>query len=145
MWLWWISIVGDFWFGVTWLLNQVAKLNPIKRVPDLALLKQQFDDLPDGNSNLPRLDVFINTVDPINEPMIYTMNSILSILAVDYPVDRTATYPSDDGGSIIHYEGLLETANFAALWVPFCRKHCIEPRAPESYFAVKSRPLGLEK
>ena len=139
MWLWWISIVGDFWFGVTWLLNQVAKLNPIKRVPDLALLKQ-FDDLPDGNSNLPRLDVFINTVDPINEPMIYTMNSILSILAVDYPVDRTATYLSDDGGSIIHYEGLLETANFAALWVPFCRKHCIEPRAPESYFSVKSRP-----
>uniref|UniRef100_A0A0A9DEZ5 CSLF3-cellulose synthase-like family F n=1 Tax=Arundo donax TaxID=35708 RepID=A0A0A9DEZ5_ARUDO len=139
MWLWWISIVGDFWFGVTWLLNQVAKLNPIKRVPDLALLKQQFD-LPDGNSNLPRLDVFINTVDPINEPMIYTMNSILSILAADYPVDRSATYLSDDGGSIIHYEGLLETAKFAALWVPFCRKHCIEPRAPESYFAVKARP-----
>ncbi|ONM58201.1 Cellulose synthase-like protein D3, partial [Zea mays] len=70
MWLWWISIVGDFWFGVTWLLNQVAKLNPTKRVPDLSLLRQQFD-LPDGNSNLPRLDVFINTVDPINEPMIY--------------------------------------------------------------------------
>ncbi|CAN6199378.1 unnamed protein product [Urochloa humidicola] len=140
MWLWWISMVGDLWFGVTWLLNQVAKLNPIKRVPDLALLKQQFDDLPDGNSNLPRLDVFINTVDPINEPMIYTMNSILSILAVDYPVDRTATYLSDDGGSIIHYEGLLETANFAAMWVPFCRKHSIEPRAPESYFSVKSRP-----
>ncbi|PWZ15866.1 putative mixed-linked glucan synthase 8 [Zea mays] len=139
MWLWWISIVGDFWFGVTWLLNQVAKLNPTKRVPDLSLLRQQFD-LPDGNSNLPRLDVFINTVDPINEPMIYTMNSILSILAVDYPIDRTATYLSDDGGSIIHYEGLLETANFATLWVPFCRKHSIEPRAPESYFAVKSRP-----
>ncbi|CAD6217698.1 unnamed protein product [Miscanthus lutarioriparius] len=139
MWLWWISMVGDFWFGVTWLLNQVAKLNPIKRVPDLSLLRQQFD-LPDGNSNLPRLDVFINTVDPINEPMIYTMNSILSILAVDYPIDRTATYLSDDGGSIIHYEGLLETANFAKLWVPFCRKHSIEPRAPQSYFAVKSRP-----
>ncbi|KAL6657843.1 hypothetical protein ACP70R_005623 [Stipagrostis hirtigluma subsp. patula] len=139
MWLWWISMVGDLWFGLSWLLNQVAKLNPIKRVPDLALLKQQFD-LPDGNSNLPRLDVFINTVDPINEPMIYTMNSILSILAADYPVDRHATYLSDDGGSIIHYEGLLETAKFAELWVPFCRKHCIEPRAPESYFSVKNRP-----
>ncbi|GJN11424.1 hypothetical protein PR202_ga29617 [Eleusine coracana subsp. coracana] len=109
MWLWWISIVGDFWFGVTWLLNQVAKLSPIKCDPDLAVLKQQFD-LPDGNSNLPGLDVFINTVDPINEPMIYTMNAILSILAVDYPVDRHATYLSDDGGSIIHYDGLLETA-----------------------------------
>ncbi|XP_040381876.1 probable mixed-linked glucan synthase 8 [Oryza brachyantha] len=139
MFFWWISIIGDFWFGVTWLLNQVAKLNPIKRVPDLALLQQQFD-LPDGNSKLPGLDVFINTVDPINEPMIYTMNSILSILAADYPVDKHACYLSDDGGSIIHYEGLLETVKFAALWVPFCRKHSIEPRAPESYFAVKSRP-----
>ncbi|KAL6856094.1 hypothetical protein ACP4OV_018896 [Aristida adscensionis] len=140
MWLWWVSMVGDFWFGINWLLNQVAKLNPIKHVPNLALLKQQFDGLPDGNSNLPRLDVFINTVDPVNEPMIYTMNAILSILAADYPVDRSATYLSDDGGSIIHYEGLLETAKFAALWVPFCRKHSIEPRAPESYFSVKNRP-----
>ncbi|XP_051215412.1 probable mixed-linked glucan synthase 8 isoform X2 [Lolium perenne] len=139
MWLWWISMVGDLWFGVTWLLNQVAKLSPVKRVPDLALLKQQFD-LPDGNSNLPVIDVFINTVDPINEPMIYTMNSILSILAVDYPVDKHACYFSDDGGSIIHFDGLLETAKFAALWVPFCRKHSIEPRAPESYFSVKARP-----
>lgn len=141
MWLWWISMVGDFWFGVTWLLNQVAKLSPIKRVPNLAILKQQFD-LPDGNSNLPILDVFINTVDPINEPMIYTMNSILSILAADYPVDKHACYLSDDGGSIIHYDGLLETAKFAALWIPFCRKHSIEPRAPESYFSVKTRPYN---
>ncbi|KAM0900813.1 hypothetical protein ACQ4PT_020384 [Festuca glaucescens] len=139
MWLWWISMVGDLWFGVTWLLNQIAKLSPVKRVPDLALLKQQFD-LPDGNSNLPVIDVFINTVDPINEPMICTMNSILSILAVDYPVDKHACYFSDDGGSIIHFDGLLETAKFAALWVPFCRKHSIEPRAPESYFSVKARP-----
>ncbi|EEC82244.1 hypothetical protein OsI_26423 [Oryza sativa Indica Group] len=141
MFFWWISVIGDFWFGVSWLLNQVAKLKPIKRVPDLALLQQQFD-LPDGNSNLPGLDVFINTVDPINEPMIYTMNAILSILAADYPVDKHACYLSDDGGSIIHYDGLLETAKFAALWVPFCRKHSIEPRAPESYFAVKSRPYS---
>ncbi|TVU38482.1 hypothetical protein EJB05_11854 [Eragrostis curvula] len=139
MWLWWISMVGDFWFGVNWLLNQAAKLNPVRRDPNIALLRQQYD-LPDGNSNLPWLDIFINTVDPINEPMIYTMNAILSLLAVDYPVDRHATYLSDDGGSIIHYEGLLETARFGALWVPFCRKHSIEPRAPESYFSVKNRP-----
>ena len=132
-------MVGDLWFGVTWLLNQVAKLNPVKCVPNLAVLKQQFD-LPDGKSNLPILDVFINTVDPVNEPMIYTMNSILSILAADYPVDKHACYLSDDGGSIIHYDGLLETAKFAASWVPFCRKHSIEPRAPESYFSVNTRP-----
>ncbi|KAF0905140.1 hypothetical protein E2562_000937 [Oryza meyeriana var. granulata] len=145
MWLWWISVAGDFWFGVTWLLNQASKLNPIKRVPDLSLLRQRFDVNPvaagecgSSSSILPGIDVFINTVDPIDEPMLYTMNSVLSILATDYPAERYATYLSDDGASLVHYEGLLETARFAALWVPFCRKHRVEPRAPESYFAAKA-------
>jgi 1,4-beta-D-xylan synthase len=136
MWLWWISGVGDLWLGVTWLLSQLPKLKPRKCIPNLSLLREQFDQ-SDGSSNLPVLDVFINTADPVDEPMLYTMNSILSILATDYPVDKYATYFSDDGGSLVHYEGLLETIKFAALWVPFCRKHCVEPRAPESYFWMK--------
>lgn len=139
MWLWWISVVGDFWFGLSWWLNQVPKLNPTICIPTIPLLRQQFD-LPDGSSNLPVLDVFISTVDPVEEPMLHTMNSILSILATDYPVDKYATYLSDDGGSLLHYDGLVETAKFAALWVPFCRKHHVEPRAPESYFGMKIRP-----
>nr|ABZ01581.1 cellulose synthase-like CslF9 [Hordeum vulgare] len=138
MWLWWISVVGDLWFGVTWLLNQITKLKPRKCVPSISVLREQLDQ-PDGGSDLPLLDVFINTVDPVDEPMLYTMNSILSILATDYPVQKYATYFSDDGGSLVHYEGLLLTAEFAASWVPFCRKHCVEPRAPESYFWAKMR------
>ncbi|PUZ72426.1 hypothetical protein GQ55_2G393300 [Panicum hallii var. hallii] len=139
--LWWITVVGDFWFGVSWLLNQASKVNPIRRVPKLALLNQQFDPPGGGgggssSSQLPGVDVFINTVDPVDEPVLCTMNSVLSILATDYPVDRHATYFSDDGGSLVHYEALLETARFAALWAPFCRKHRVEPRAPESYFAA---------
>ncbi|XP_040382255.1 probable mixed-linked glucan synthase 9 [Oryza brachyantha] len=148
MWLWWISVAGDFWFGVTWLLNQASKLNPVKRVPDLSLLRRRFDggDLPTGGrggSLLPGLDVFVNTVDPVDEPVLYTMNSVLSILATDYPAERHATYLSDDGASLVHYEGLVETARFAALWVPFCRKHRVEPRAPESYFGrAKAGPYA---
>lgn len=138
--LWWITVVGDFWFGVCWLLNQASKLNPIRRVPNLALLKQHYGAPSGGSSSsqLPGVDVFINTVDPVDEPVLCTMNSVLSILATDYPVDRHATYFSDDGGSLVHYEALLETARFAALWTPFCRKHRVEPRAPESYFAAKA-------
>jgi len=138
--LWWITVVGDFWFGVSWLLNQASKLNPIRRVPNLELLNQQFDPPRSGgggsSSQLPCVDVFINTVDPVDEPVLCTMTSVLSILATDYPVGRHATYFSDDGGSLVHYEALLETARFAALWAPFCRKHRVEPRAPESYFAA---------
>ncbi|VAH14763.1 unnamed protein product [Triticum turgidum subsp. durum] len=74
MWLWWISVVGDLWFGVTWLLNQITKLRPRKCVPSISVLREQLDQ-PDGGSDLPLLDVFINTVDPVDEPMLYTMNS----------------------------------------------------------------------
>ncbi|TVU38485.1 hypothetical protein EJB05_11857, partial [Eragrostis curvula] len=140
MFLWWITMAGDFWFGLNWLLNQASKMNPIRRIPNVSLLNQHFDppgctDTGTGSSSqLPAVDVFINTVDPVDEPIIYTMNAVLSILATDYPAGRHATYFSDDGASLVHYEALQETARFAALWTPFCRKHRVEPRAPESYF-----------
>jgi mixed-linked glucan synthase len=136
--LWWVTMVGDFWFGLCWLLNQASKFNPIRRVPDLSLLNQHFDPPEGGSGQLPGVDVFINTVDPVDEPVLCTMNSVLSILATDYPADKHATYFSDDGGSLVHYEALQETARFAALWTPFCRKHRVEPRAPESYFSAKA-------
>ncbi|KAK3125327.1 hypothetical protein QOZ80_7BG0603390 [Eleusine coracana subsp. coracana] len=136
MWFWTISVAGDAWFGFSWLLNQLPKFNPVKSIPDLAALKHHYD-LPDGTSKLPGIDVFVTTADPVNEPILCTMNSVLSILAADYPVDRYACYVSDDSGALILYEALVEVANFAALWVPFCRKHSIEPRAPESYFALE--------
>uniref|UniRef100_A0A0A9F9H1 CSLF3-cellulose synthase-like family F n=1 Tax=Arundo donax TaxID=35708 RepID=A0A0A9F9H1_ARUDO len=133
MWFWTMSVVGDVWFAVSWLLYQLPKFSPIKRTPDLAALRQHYD-LPDGGSILPSIDVFVTTADPVSEPVLYTMNCVLSILAADYPVDRYTCYLTDDSGALILYDALIETGNFAALWVPFCRKHSIEPRAPESYF-----------
>ncbi|KAK1697740.1 hypothetical protein QYE76_014437 [Lolium multiflorum] len=137
MWFWTMSVVGDVWFGFSWLLNQLPKYNPVKTIPDIAALKRQYD-LPDGTSSLPGIDVFVTTADPIDEPILYTMNCVLSILASDYPVDRYACYLSDDSGALIQYESFVETAKFSTLWVPFCRKHCIEPRAPETYFELEA-------
>ncbi|KAF2325115.1 hypothetical protein GH714_022855 [Hevea brasiliensis] len=74
---------------------------------------------------------------PEKEPPLVTANTILSILAVDYPVEKLACYLSDDGGSLLTFEALAETASFARIWVPFCRKHNIEPRNPEAYFGQK--------
>uniref|UniRef100_A0A0E0I265 Glycosyltransferase 2-like domain-containing protein n=1 Tax=Oryza nivara TaxID=4536 RepID=A0A0E0I265_ORYNI len=132
-WLWTMSMVGDVWFGFSWVLNQLPKLSPIKRVPDLAALADRH------SGDLPGVDVFVTTVDPVDEPILYTVNTILSILAADYPVDRYACYLSDDGGTLVHYEAMVEVAKFAELWVPFCRKHCVEPRSPENYFAMKTQ------
>lgn len=139
IWLWAMSVAGDVWFGFSWLLNQLPKVNPIKSIPDLDALRQKCD-FRDGSSTLPGIDIFVTTANPVDEPILYTMNCILSILAIDYPVDRNACYLSDDAGALVSYEALVETAKFAALWVPFCRKYCVEPRAPESYFELKALP-----
>ncbi|KAL6896797.1 hypothetical protein ACP4OV_007369 [Aristida adscensionis] len=138
MWFWVTSVAGDVWFAFSWLLYQLPKFNPVKSTPDLAALRRHYDLPVDGGAVLlPGIDVFVTTADPVDEPVLYTMNCVLSILAADYPVERFACYLSDDSGSLLLYEALVEAGNFAALWVPFCRKHSIEPRSPESYFQLE--------
>ncbi|XP_058099447.1 cellulose synthase-like protein D4 [Magnolia sinica] len=144
MWLWAMSIVCEVWFAFSWILDQVPKLCPCSRSTDLAVLKEKFDmpspSNPTGRSDLPGMDVFVSTADPDKEPPLVTANTILSILAVDYPVEKLACYISDDGGALLTFEAMAEAASFADLWVPFCRKHNIEPRNPDSYFNVKGDP-----
>jgi hypothetical protein len=82
--------------------------------------------------------VFVTTADPIMEPPIITVNTVLSILAVDYPVDKLACYVSDDGCSPITFYSLMEASKFAKLWVPFCKKYGVEVRAPFKYFSQTS-------
>lgn len=88
-------------------------------------------------SQLAAVDFFVSTVDPLKEPPLITANTVLSILAVDYPVDKVSCYVSDDGSAMLTFESLAETAEFARKWVPFCKKYAIEPRAPEFYFSQK--------
>ncbi|RWW14804.1 hypothetical protein BHE74_00041896 [Ensete ventricosum] len=88
-------------------------------------------------SELAAVDIFVSTVDPLKEPPLVTANTVLSILAVDYPVDKVSCYVSDDGAAMLTFEALAETSEFARKWVPFCKKYNIEPRAPEWYFSRK--------
>ena len=88
-------------------------------------------------SQLAAVDIFVSTVDPLKEPPLVTANTVLSILAVDYPVDKVSCYVSDDGAAMLTFEALSETSEFARKWVPFCKKYSIEPRAPEWYFTQK--------
>lgn len=144
VWLWLMSIICEIWFAFSWLLDQLPKLCPINRITDLDVLKKKFEtpspNNPTGKSDLPGLDIFVSTADPEKEPPLVTANTILSILAADYPVEKLACYVSDDGGSLLTFEAMAEAASFANLWVPFCRKHDIEPRNPESYFNLKRDP-----
>ncbi|KAL3515146.1 hypothetical protein ACH5RR_022048 [Cinchona calisaya] len=144
IWLWGMSIVCEIWFAFSWILDQLPKLCPINRATDLNVLKEKFETPtpvnPTGKSDLPGIDVFVSTADPEKEPPLVTANTILSILAANYPVEKLACYVSDDGGALLTFEAMAEAASFANLWVPFCRKHDIEPRNPESYFNMKKDP-----
>ncbi|KAJ9678476.1 hypothetical protein PVL29_020618 [Vitis rotundifolia] len=144
VWLWGMSVVCEIWFAFSWLLDQLPKLCPINRSTDLNVLKEKFEtpspNNPTGKSDLPGIDVFVSTADPEKEPPLVTANTILSILAADYPVEKLACYVSDDGGALLTFEAMAEAASFANMWVPFCRKHDIEPRNPETYFNLKRDP-----
>lgn len=134
--LWLTSVICEIWFAVSWVLDQFPKWSPINRETCINRLIQRFER--DGEpSELAAVDFFVSTVDPLKEPPLITANTVLSILAVDYPVDKVSCYISDDGAAMLTFESLVETAEFARKWVPFCKKFMIEPRAPEFYFSQK--------
>ena len=90
-----------------------------------------------GASALAAVDVFVSTADAEKEPPLVTANVVLSVLAMEYPLDKVSCYLSDDGAAMLTFEALTETAAFARVWVPFCKTFGVEPRAPEMYFIQK--------
>lgn len=80
-------------------------------------------------------DVFVAAADAAREPLLATANTVLSVLAADYLAGGVACYVHDDGADMLVFESLFEAAGFARRWIPFCRRHGVEPRAPELYFA----------
>ncbi|OIW19999.1 hypothetical protein TanjilG_31913 [Lupinus angustifolius] len=134
--LWLTSVICEIWFAVSWIMDQFPKWYPITRETYLDRLSLRYEK--EGKpSELSSVDVFVSTVDPMKEPPLITANTVLSILSVDYPVDKVACYVSDDGAAMLTFEALSETSEFARRWVPFCKKYNIEPRAPEWYFNRK--------
>ncbi|XAR61061.1 Cellulose synthase (UDP-forming) [Bertholletia excelsa] len=134
--LWLISVICEIWFGFSWILDQFPKWFPITRETYLDRLSARFEREGEPNRLCP-VDVYVSTVDPLKEPPIITANTVLSILAVDYPVEKVSCYVSDDGASMLLFDTMAETAEFARRWVPFCKKHNVEPRTPEFYFSEK--------
>ena len=83
---------------------------------------------------LPKVDVFVCTADPTIEPPALVVNTVLSVMAYQYPPQKLSVYLSDDGGSDLTFYALLEAARFARVWIPFCHKFHIEPRSPAAFF-----------
>ncbi|KAL0291050.1 UNVERIFIED_CONTAM: Cellulose synthase A catalytic subunit [UDP-forming] [Sesamum calycinum] len=107
--LWMTSVICEIWFAVSWILDQFPKWYPIERETYLDRLSLRYEK--EGKpSELADIDVFVSTVDPMKEPPLITANTVLSILAVDYPVDKVACYVSDDGAAMLTFEALSETS-----------------------------------
>ncbi|CAM6029283.1 unnamed protein product [Sphagnum balticum] len=134
--LWLVSVICEIWFAVSWILDQFPKWLPINRETYLDRLALRYEKEGEP-SQLAHVDIYVSTVDPTKEPPLVTANTVLSILSVEYPVDKVSCYISDDGAAMLTFEVLSETSEFARKWVPFCKKFSIEPRAPEMYFAQK--------
>ncbi|KAJ9686470.1 hypothetical protein PVL29_015394 [Vitis rotundifolia] len=127
---WLVAFLCESWFTFLWVLNLSSKWNPVsyKTYPERLLQCHRVDELPP-------VDMFVTTADPILEPPIITVNTVLSLLAVDYPANKLSCYVSDDGASPLTFYALLEASKFAKLWVPFCKKYGIQTRAPFRYFS----------
>ncbi|XP_022018744.1 cellulose synthase-like protein H1 [Helianthus annuus] len=133
---WLLAFLCESWFTFNWIVAVCIKWNQCttKTYPD-RLLKRVSE------SKFPAVDIFVTTADPVLEPSIITMNTVLSLLAVDYPANKLALYLSDDGCSPLTFYSLVETTKFAKLWVPFCKKYNVQVRAPFRYFNTKATPL----
>ncbi|KAE8075661.1 hypothetical protein FH972_014355 [Carpinus fangiana] len=128
---WLLALLCESWFAFNWVLIINNKWNPVE-------YKTYPDHLLQRVTELPSVDIFVTTADPVLEPPIITINTVLSLLAADYPAYKLACYVSDDGCSPLTFYSLVEATKFAKLWVPFCKKYNIQVRAPFRYFSTDS-------
>ncbi|RZC67692.1 hypothetical protein C5167_011380 [Papaver somniferum] len=127
--LWFLITLAEFWFGVTWFLQQGFRWAPTYHVEYPERLAE---------SNLPPIDVLVCTADPDREPPSIVANTLLSLMSYDYDVNKLSYYISDDGGSQLTFHAVYLASIFAKSWLPFCKKYNVEPRSPKVYFSTSS-------
>ncbi|OMO55276.1 Cellulose synthase [Corchorus olitorius] len=134
-WTWIGMFLAELWFSFYWFLTTACRWNCVYRIPFKDRLSQRF-----GKELLPGVDIFVCTADPLIEPPSLVINTVLSLMAYDYPPEKLSVYLSDDGGSDLTFYAMLEAATFSKKWLPFCRKFKVEPRSPEAYFKTAVEP-----
>ncbi|XP_068661746.1 cellulose synthase-like protein H1 [Aristolochia californica] len=127
---WHLAFICESWFTFMFFLSMNTKWNPVEYRTYPQRLLQQFPELP-------LVDMFVTTADSTLEPPIITVNTVLSLLSVDYPAHKLACYVSDDGASAVTFYSLVQALEFSKLWVPFCKKYNVRVRAPSAYFSTE--------
>ncbi|XP_021740733.1 cellulose synthase-like protein E1 [Chenopodium quinoa] len=133
----WVALfMAEIWFGFYWILSQVFRWNCIYRYSFKDRLSNRYEN------DLPTVDIFVCTADPLIEPPLMVINTVLSVMAYDYPPEKLSIYLSDDGGSILTFYALFEASQFSKNWLPYCKKYKVEPRSPASYFRSMLEPTN---
>ncbi|XP_042505150.1 cellulose synthase-like protein G3 [Macadamia integrifolia] len=135
-----IFLLTDAIFVFMWVNNQSYRMRPVRRreFPENLLRFMKERDFP-------AVDIFICTADPYKEPPINVVNTALSVMAYDYPMEKLSVYVSDDGGSELTLFAFMEAAKFATHWLPFCKEQRIEERCPNAYFKSTHRCTETQK
>ncbi|KAI3505310.1 hypothetical protein L1887_27375 [Cichorium endivia] len=133
-------LISDLILAFMWAGNASFRLCPILREVYPENLEKILH-----KKDFPAIDIFICTADPYKEPPMNVVNTALSLMAYDYPPEKISVYVSDDGGSELTLFAFMEAANFAKVWLPFCRDNNVMDRSPEAYFSSESHGrAGLE-
>ncbi|KAL2516680.1 Cellulose synthase-like protein G3 [Abeliophyllum distichum] len=122
--------LSDIVLAYMWSTTQSFRMNPVTRQEYPENLEKFLD-----RKDFPAVDIFICTADPYKEPPINVVNTALSVLAYDFPTEKLSVYVSDDGGSELTLFAFMEAAEFARIWLPFCRETNILERCPDAYFS----------
>ncbi|CAN4091833.1 unnamed protein product [Withania somnifera] len=123
---WFLIFTSEFILSFIWILNSAHIFSPVSR-------SVFVENLPPDNE-LPAVDIFVCTADPINEPALGVMNTLLSVMTMDYPTQKVTVYLSDDGGSITTLCAVREAWKFGEVWVPFCREFGVKKVCPEKEY-----------
>ncbi|KAJ0102468.1 hypothetical protein Patl1_03900 [Pistacia atlantica] len=131
----WIGLFGaELWFSLYWVCTQALRWNCVYRCTFPDRLSQR--SLPLSLS----LSLSMNY-----EPPMMVINTVLSVMAFDYPPEKLSVYLSDDAGSDLTFYALLEASHFTKHWIPYCKKFNVEPRSPGSYFLSISYHYDLKE
>ncbi|KAH6837712.1 hypothetical protein C2S53_003715 [Perilla frutescens var. hirtella] len=134
-WAWTGIFMAELWFIIYWIITQCARCRAVFRYTFKDRLSRRYEDV------LPGIDIFVSTADPQLEPPLMVVDTVLSVMAYDYPSEKLNVYLSDDGCSDLMFYALLEASKFSRFWLPFCRNFNVEPRAPSKFFStVKQSP-----
>ncbi|XP_042505149.1 cellulose synthase-like protein G2 [Macadamia integrifolia] len=140
-----------FCFSLTFLLADAALAFMWVTTQSFRMCPGRHGEFPENllsfvkERDFPALDIFICTADPYKEPPINVVNTALSVMAYDYPVEKLSVYVSDDGGSELTLFAFMEASKFASHWLPFCKEHRIEERCPDAYLKSSHSCTETEK